>query len=232
MEESMTQQNTVQLEQSWKQKLLPEFDQPYMQDLKAFLLGEKTKGKRVYPKGPDIFNALNHTPFDKVKVVILGQDPYHGPNQAHGLCFSVQKGVPIPPSLRNIYLELKGDVGFVPPQHGCLTDWADRGVLLLNSILTVEAGQPGSHQGKGWETFTDQVIMHLNKEGEHVVFMLWGAYAKKKGAMIDRSRHLVLEAPHPSPFSAHSGFLECNHFTKANAYLTEHKKCPIDCSFS
>jgi len=217
----------IQLVESWKTRLLPEFERPYMQNLKAFLLAEKTQGKIIYPKGPDIFAALNHTPFDQVKVVILGQDPYHGPNQAHGLCFSVQKGVAIPPSLRNIYLELKNDIGFVPPNHGCLQAWADRGVLLLNSVLTVEQSQPASHEGKGWETFTDRIIHLLNEEKEQVVFMLWGNYAKKKGAFIDRNRHLVLESAHPSPFSAHK-FLGCKHFSKANDYLQAHGMQAVD----
>ncbi len=227
----MTDTN-IQLENSWKTRLLPEFSKPYMQNLKVFLQEEKAKGKIIYPKGSNIFAALNHTPFDKVEVVILGQDPYHGPNQAHGLCFSVQKGVAIPPSLKNIYKELHEDVGFIAPNHGCLTEWAGRGVLLLNSVLTVEQNKPGSHQGRGWETFTDRIITLLNQEKNNLVFMLWGAYAKKKGAIVDRSRHLVLEAAHPSPFSVHNGFFGCRHFSKANAYLMQHKENPIDWSLS
>lgn len=224
----MTEKNEVQLEESWKQRLLPEFEKPYMQGLKTFLLEEKAKGKVIFPKGANIFAALNHTPFDKVEVVILGQDPYHGEGQAHGLCFSVQKGVPVPPSLKNIYKELHDDIGFAPPRHGCLIEWADRGVLLLNSVLTVEKNKPGSHQGKGWEVFTDRIIQLLNERSEHLVFMLWGSYAKQKGAIIDRSKHLVLETAHPSPFSAHNGFLGCRHFSKANEYLSIHGLSPIN----
>lgn len=228
----MTEKTEIQLEESWKQRLLSEFEKPYMQELKAFLLEEKANGKVIFPKGPNIFAALNHTPFDKVEVVILGQDPYHGEGQAHGLCFSVQKGVTVPPSLKNIYKELREDIGFTPPNHGCLIEWADRGVLLLNSVLTVEKNKPGSHQGKGWEIFTDRIIQLLNERSEHLVFMLWGSYAKQKGAIIDRSKHLVLEAAHPSPFSAYNGFLGCRHFSKANEYLAAHKKGPIDWSLS
>lgn len=227
----MTEKTDIQLEEGWKKRLLPEFEKPYMQSLKAFLLAEKAKGKVIFPKGANIFSALNHTPFEKVEVVILGQDPYHGEGQAHGLCFSVQKGVAVPPSLKNIYKELQSDVGFVPPQHGCLMEWADRGVLLLNSVLTVEKNTPGSHQGKGWEIFTDRIIELLNLEKNHLVFMLWGAYAKKKGAIIDRSKHLVLEAGHPSPFSARS-FLGCKHFSKANQYLTQNGMTPLNWELS
>lgn len=222
----MSEKTDIQLEESWKQRLYPEFAKAYMQSLKAFLLEEKQKGKTIFPKGPNIFAALNHTPFDKVEVVIIGQDPYHGEGQAHGLCFSVQKGVAIPPSLKNIYQELHDDIGFVPPRHGCLTEWADRGVLLLNSVLTVEKGKPASHQGKGWETFTDRIIEILNTEREHLVFLLWGAYAKRKGAIIDRARHLVLEAGHPSPFSV-TQFFGCRHFSKTNAYLEKNGLKPI-----
>jgi uracil-DNA glycosylase len=216
----------IQLESSWKERLASEFLQPYMHNLKAFLLREKAAGKSIYPKGSNIFNALNSTPFDRVKVVILGQDPYHGPNQAHGLSFSVQKGVPIPPSLKNIYQELTTDIGFIPPNHGCLESWAREGVLLLNSVLTVEKNKPASHQGKGWEQFTDRIVALLNQEREHLVFMLWGAYAKKKGAMLDRNRHLVLEAAHPSPFSV-QGFFGCRHFSHANQYLEANGIAPI-----
>ncbi len=221
----------IQLEASWKKRLAPEFELPYMQNLKAFLLEQKIKGKTIYPKGSNIFGALNHTPFDQVKVVILGQDPYHGPNQAHGLCFSVQKTVAIPPSLKNIYLELKNDVGFNPPKHGYLEAWTAQGVLLLNSVLTVEQNKPASHNGQGWEVFTDRIIALLNQEKEHLVFILWGSYAKKKGTVIDRSKHLVLEAAHPSPFSV-QGFLGCKHFSKANAYLSQNGKSPIDWALS
>ncbi len=219
--------SNIHLEPTWKARLAPEFDLPYMQGLKAFLQAEKACGKVIYPKGSHIFAALNHTPFDRVKVVILGQDPYHGPNQAHGLCFSVQKGVAIPPSLKNIYRELQSDIGFIPPSHGCLTEWADRGVLLLNSVLTVERNKPGSHQAQGWEQFTDRIITLLNAEKENLVFMLWGSYAKKKGAFIERSRHLVLEAAHPSPFSV-QGFLGCKHFSEANVYLQKNNLNKIE----
>lgn len=225
----MTDKGDIQLEEGWKKRLLPEFEKSYMQNLKAFLLSEKAQGKTIYPKGQNIFAALNHTPFDKVEVVIIGQDPYHGPNQAHGLCFSVQKGIPTPPSLKNIYKELQEDIGFVPPNHGCLIEWADRGVLLLNSVLTVEAGQPGSHQGKGWEEFTDRIIQLLNQEKESLVFILWGAYAKKKGAIVNRAKHLVLESAHPSPFSAQN-FLGCKHFSQANRYLEQNGLKPVNWS--
>jgi uracil-DNA glycosylase len=216
----------IQLSESWKVRLKDEFSEPYMQELKKFLLAEKAAGKIIYPKGSDIFNALNSVPFERVKVVILGQDPYHGPNQAHGLCFSVQKGIQTPPSLKNIYKELAVDVGVTPPNHGCLEDWTHEGVLLLNSVLTVEQNKPGSHQGKGWEQFTDRIVSLLNKEREHLVFLLWGSYAKKKGAIVDRHKHLVLEAAHPSPFSV-TGFLGCRHFSQANHYLEAHGLAPI-----
>ena len=225
----MTDKGDIQLEEGWKKRLLPEFEKSYMQNLKAFLLSEKAQVKTIYPKGQNIFAAFNHTPFDKVEVVIIGQDPYHGPNQAHGLCFSVQKGIPTPPSLKNIYKELQEDIGFVPPNHGCLIEWADRGVLLLNSVLTVEAGQPGSHQGKGWEEFTDRIIQLLNQEKESLVFILWGAYAKKKGAIVNRAKHLVLESAHPSPFSAQN-FLGCKHFSQANRYLEQNGLKPVNWS--
>lgn len=220
-------QDNIQMIESWKSRLKDEFNQPYMQQLKNFLRAEKAAGKVIYPKGKDIFNALNSTPFEKVKVVILGQDPYHGPGQAHGLCFSVPKGIPMPPSLKNIYKELQDDVGVTPANHGCLEDWTHEGVLLLNSVLTVEQNKPGSHQGRGWERFTDRVVEHLNHEREHLVFLLWGSYAKKKGAIVDRSKHLVLEAAHPSPFSV-TGFLGCRHFSKANHYLEQQGISPIN----
>lgn len=220
-------QDAIVLNESWKSRLLAEFDKPYMQSLRAFLKAEKAKGKVIYPKGSQIFHALDATPFPHVKVVILGQDPYHGAGQAHGLCFSVQKGVPIPPSLKNIYLELAADVGFIPPAHGCLEAWTNQGVLLLNSVLTVEQYNPASHQGRGWEILTDRIITLLNEEHEHLVFMLWGAYAKRKGAIVERTKHLVLEAAHPSPFSV-QGFLGCRHFSKANAYLEKNGKKPIN----
>lgn len=218
----------VVLEPGWKHALAGEFASPYMADLRAFLLAEKQAGARVYPPGPDIFNALNFTPFDQVKVVILGQDPYHGPEQAHGLCFSVRPGIDVPPSLVNIFKEIRADLGIEPPPHGHLEKWARQGVLLLNAVLTVRAHNAASHAGRGWERFTDAVIERLNREREHLVFMLWGSYAQKKGAIIDRSRHLVLTAPHPSPLSAHRGFFGCRHFSQANAYLASHGMTPVD----
>lgn len=220
--------SAVKLDPSWLDVVGDEFEKPYMAALKTFLLGEKRAGKVIYPPGELWFNALNSTPFDRVRVVILGQDPYHGPGQAHGLCFSVLPGVPAPPSLVNIFKELESDLGVAVPNHGYLQHWADQGVLLLNSVLTVERGRAGSHQGRGWETFTDSCIAHLNRERENLVFLLWGSYALKKGQLIDRRRHLVLEAPHPSPLSAHRGFFGCRHFSKANRYLKEHGQPPID----
>lgn len=201
-----------------------------MKNLRDFLLTRKQHRAVIYPPGPQIFNALNSTPFDQVRVVILGQDPYHGPGQAHGLCFSVQRGIRIPPSLSNIFREIQDDLGLAPPGHGCLQSWAERGVLLLNAVLTVERGQAGSHQGKGWETFTDAIVQLLNDEREHLVFMLWGSYAMKKGVVINRRKHLVLKAPHPSPLSAHRGFLGCRHFSAANEYLQDHQHPAIDWS--
>lgn len=217
-----------ELDTSWLNVVGGEFDRSYMGELKAFLREEKEGGKSIYPPGRQVFNALNSTPFDQVKVVILGQDPYHGPEQAHGLCFSVQPGIAVPPSLRNVYKELAADLGVQPPNHGCLQAWAEQGVLLLNATLTVERGKAGSHQGKGWEQFTDAVIAALNERRSNLVFMLWGNYAQRKGAFTDRQRHLVLEAPHPSPFSAHRGFLGSRHFSKANDYLKAHGREPID----
>lgn len=224
----MPQNDRIQLEPSWKSRLVGEFEKPYMQGLRTFLLREKQLGKKIYPHGENIFAALNATPFDQVKVVILGQDPYHGPGQAHGLCFSVQPGMEIPPSLRNIYAELKSDMGVPPARHGYLMDWAQQGVLLLNATLSVEAGKAASHQGKGWETFTDFIVQLLNQERENLVFVLWGSSAQKKGATIDTGKHLVLKAPHPSPLSAHRGFLGCRHFSKINDYLTKNGKSVID----
>lgn len=220
----------VQLEPSWLAKLAEEFEQPYMQQLRAFLKAEKQQGKRIFPAGSEFFNAFEHTPLDKVKVVILGQDPYHGEGQAHGLCFSVMPGVKPPPSLQNIYKEINAELGLPIPQHGHLTAWADQGVLLLNSVLSVECAQAASHQGKGWETFTDRVIDVINRECEGVVFMLWGSYAQRKGAIIDTARHCVLKAPHPSPLSAYRGFFGCGHFQAANDYLLSRGKLPIDWS--
>ncbi|MBS0229947.1 MAG: uracil-DNA glycosylase [Proteobacteria bacterium] len=218
----------LQLEPSWKARVGDWFARADMQQLAAFLRQRKAAGATLYPAGRDIFAAFAATPFDAVKVVILGQDPYHGPGQAHGLCFSVPPGVPVPPSLLNIYKELEASTGFVRPDHGCLLPWARQGVLLLNSVLTVEDGKPGSHQGKGWEGFTDHVVDVLNREREGLVFLLWGSYAQKKGAVIDPRRHRVLKAPHPSPLSAHRGFLGCGHFSAANHYLTRNGQPGID----
>lgn len=218
----------IRIHASWLPYLAADFEQPYMQQLREFLLQQKQMAKVVYPAGDRIFAAFDHTPFDQVKVVILGQDPYHGPGQAHGLCFSVPEGIKTPPSLVNIYKELQTDVGIQMPMHGNLEKWADQGVLLLNSVLTVEQGQAASHQGKGWETFTDQVIKQVNEQRTGVVFMLWGSYAQRKGQMIDRQRHLVLQAPHPSPLSAHRGFLGCRHFSQANNYLLANGQSAID----
>lgn len=221
-------QRPVQLEPSWLELLGAEFDKPYMQTLRSFLVEQRKSGVDVYPPGSQIFSALNTTPVDRVRVVILGQDPYHGPNQAHGLCFSVQPGVRIPPSLQNIYRELQDDLGVQMPDHGCLTHWAEQGVLLLNAVLTVEAGKANSHQNRGWEQFTDQVVKLLNDRCENLVFMLWGSYAQRKGAVIDRQRHLVLQAPHPSPLSAYRGFFGCRHFSRTNQYLQQHGFQPIE----
>jgi uracil-DNA glycosylase len=217
----------IRLESSWKARLINEFQKPYMQDLRTFLRSELQAGKTVFPRGQHYFQALNATPFESVKVVILGQDPYHGPGQAHGLSFSVPPGIPIPPSLVNIYKELMGDLGFRPVRHGYLQSWADQGVLLLNTVLTVEQGKPASHQKKGWEQFTDRIIQELNEGRERLVFMLWGSHAQNKGRSIHRDRHLVLESPHPSPLSAHRGFLGCRHFSQANSYLMSHGIDPV-----
>ena len=224
----MADKAKIQLEKSWLEVLGGEFDQPYMQQLRSWLQERREQGGVIYPPGSQWFSAFDHTPFDRVKVVILGQDPYHGPGQAHGLCFSVLPGVRVPPSLVNIYKELASDLRVPTPDHGCLLPWADQGVLLLNATLTVEQGNAGAHQGKGWEQFTDAAIRALNERREGLVFMLWGSYAQKKGAFIDRSRHLVLQAPHPSPLSAHRGFLGCGHFSKANDYLHGRGMTPID----
>ena len=223
-------QQRVQLEPGWKKALSSEFEKDYMQQLRAFLLNEKEARKEIYPPGGKIFSAFEHTPFDHVNVVILGQDPYHGPGQAHGLSFSVPDGVKPPPSLVNIFKEIERDLGLVRPNRGNLESWADQGVLLLNATLTVEKAQAGSHQKKGWERFTDAVIDRINQQRENVVFMLWGSYAQKKGEIIDRTRHLVLTAPHPSPLSAHRGFLGCGHFSQANEYLRSKGKPVIDWS--
>lgn len=216
------------LEPSWKNHLEVEFSKPYMQSLREFLTREKKVQKVIYPKGSEFFAALNTTPFEKVKVVIIGQDPYHGPNQAHGLCFSVRPGVAVPPSLVNIYKELESDLGIKPPKHGCLTSWAKQGVLLLNATLSVEAGKAGSHQNKGWESFTDRIIDVLNRDRENLVFILWGSYAQKKGAFIDGKKHLIIKSVHPSPLSAHRGFFGSKPFSQVNDYLKAHGISPID----
>ncbi len=217
----------VKIEESWREVLQPQFDSVYFEMLTTFVR-KAYQASTVYPPGSKIFEAFNRTPFDKVKVVILGQDPYHGPNQAHGLCFSVQDGIQPPPSLINIYKELQKEYGVaVNMTNGNLTRWADQGVLLLNATLTVEAGKAGSHQGKGWETFTDAAIKALSDRREGLVFMLWGSYAQRKGLVIDRSRHLVLETAHPSPLSAYRGFFGCNHFRQADAYLESHGIEPV-----
>ena len=218
----------VKIEESWREVLQPQFDSVYFEMLTAFVR-KAYQASTVYPPGSKIFEAFNRTPFDKVKVVILGQDPYHGPNQAHGLCFSVQDGIQPPPSLINIYKELQKEYGVaVNMTNGNLTRWADQGVLLLNATLTVEAGKAGSHPGKGWETFTDAAIKALSDRREGLVFMLWGSYAQQKGRVIDRSKHLVLESSHPSPLSVYRGFDGCGHFKKANQYLQSHGQEPID----
>lgn len=217
-------------ELTWKTVLKGERDTPYFRGIMEFLEREWQTGKIIYPKKSDIFNALNHTPFEAVKVVIIGQDPYHGPNQAHGLCFSVKPGVPPPPSLLNIFQEISNDLGIAKPPHGCLEKWAAQGVLLLNAVLTVEAGKPQSHANIGWETFTDHIISELNRRKQGLVFLLWGSHAQKKGEVIDRSKHTVLTAPHPSPLSAHRGFFGCRHFSKANAVLRRQQQSEIDWS--
>ena len=222
----------VRLHPSWKARLAEPLSSPQMQVLRAFLLQQREKGVRMYPPASQIFAALDTTPFEDVKVVILGQDPYHGPGQAHGLSFSVPPGVPVPPSLANIFAEIKRDLGHEPPDHGCLQAWAERGVLLLNAVLTVEAGRAGAHQGKGWEGFTDAVIHCLSSEREGLVFMLWGSYAQAKGRIIDRNRHAILKAPHPSPLSAYRGFIGCGHFSAANRYLQGAGGTPIDWSLT
>ena len=226
----MPELRTVQLELGWLDQLAGEFEQPYMQSLRRFLVEEKSKGKVIFPAGAEYFNALNSTPFEEVKVVILGQDPYHGPGQAHGLCFSVRHGVPLPPSLVNIYKELQADLdlGSSDFKHGCLEVWAAQGVLLLNSVLTVERHQAASHQGKGWEKFTDRVIECLSARDKSCVFLLWGSYAQKKGAAIDPGKHKILRAPHPSPLSAHRGFFGCRHFSQCNEILESMGETPID----
>ena len=223
----MTQER-VKLDASWRARVGDYLERPDMQRLAEFLRSELHAGKTIYPPPRRIFAALDATPFDQVKVVILGQDPYHGPGQAHGLCFSVMPGVAVPPSLENIFAELKRDLGIARPGHGCLLPWARQGVLLLNAVLTVERGLAGSHHGKGWEGFTDAVIEHLNREREGLVFLLWGNPAQSKGRLIDAQRHRVLKAPHPSPLSAHRGFLGCGHFSKTNQWIRERGQAEID----
>ncbi len=222
--------DAIKLHDSWKEPLLPEFQSPYMQMLKQFLLKEKAAGKTIYPAGSEYFRALDLTPLDKVRVVILGQDPYHGPGQAHGLCFSVRSGVRPPPSLLNIYKELQDDVGIARPNHGFLEHWAKQGVLLLNSVLTVRAGEAASHQGRGWEKFTDAVIRRVAARDIPTVFLLWGSYAQKKAGFVDETKHKVLRAVHPSPLSAHRGFMGCKHFSQTNAFLESQGQAPIDWS--
>lgn len=219
----------IVMEPSWLKVLEPEFEKPYMQDLRNFLK-EDSKEFTIYPPFKNTFNAFWKTPFDKVRVVIIGQDPYHGPNQAHGLCFSVQKGVPFPPSLRNIFKELNMSLNIPVPSHGCLESWADQGVFLLNTVLSVREGQAHSHAGKGWEDFTDKVIEELNEKKEGIVFLLWGSPAKKKAAKVDRSKHHVLESVHPSPLSAHRGFLGCDHFKSCNEILEKLSHKAVDWS--
>jgi uracil-DNA glycosylase len=229
----------VILEASWKARLRAEFEAPYMRNLSAFLRTERAAGKRIFPAGREIFAALDLTPFTDVRVVLIGQDPYHGPGQAHGLCFSVRPGVPQPPSLQNIFREINSDMSDasvpggrpgmnIAPERGCLAPWASQGVLLLNAVLTVEQGRAGSHQGRGWETFTDRIVERLNAERDGLVFLLWGGYAQRKGSIVDRRRHCVLTAPHPSPLSAHRGYLGCRHFSQTNRWLTARGQAPID----
>lgn len=228
--EMKDQKSELKLNPSWKKKLQSEFDQDYMKKLQTFLASEHKSSKTIYPKNEEYFAALNHTDFDKVKVVIVGQDPYHGPGQAHGLSFSVREGVRFPPSLLNIFKELKGDLGLDMPTSGSLEKWAKQGVLLLNAVLTVEDGKAASHQGQGWERFTDKIIHVLNEEREGVVFILWGAYAQKKAAFVDRNKHFVIESVHPSPLSAHRGFFGTKPFSKANTYLKSKGLAEIDWS--
>jgi uracil-DNA glycosylase len=221
-------ESRVRLAPSWAARVGAYLERPDMRALGEFLRAEKAAGKRLYPPGPQIFAALEATPFEQVKVVILGQVPYHGAGQAHGLCFSVPPGVEVPPSLLNIFKELERDLGLPRPDHGCLLPWARQGVLLLNAVLSVEAGRAGAHQGKGWEGFTDHIVETLSREREGLVFMLWGSYAQAKGRIIDRQRHCILRAPHPSPLSAHRGFLGCGHFSAANRWLQGRGLAPID----
>jgi uracil-DNA glycosylase len=224
----MAMAETVKLHESWREPLAGEFASPHMAALKAFLTAEKAAGKPIFPKGSEWFRALDLTPLDQVRVVILGQDPYHGPGQAHGLAFSVRPGVRVPPSLVNIYKELQADLGIPPARHGFLEHWARQGVLLLNTSLTVEQGQAASHQGRGWERFTDAVIRLVAEREQPCAFLLWGSHAQKKAAFVDATRHLVLKAPHPSPLSAHNGFFGCRHFSRTNQWLAQQGSAPID----
>ena len=224
----MSDQREIRLHPQWQKRLGGEFNKAYMRSLREFLVQRKQQGAIIYPRGSQWFAALNNTPFDQVRVVILGQDPYHGPGQAHGLCFSVMPDIKVPPSLVNIYKEMKTDLSIDQPKHGCLISWAQQGVLLLNATLTVEQGNAGAHQGKGWEQFTDQVIRTVNDHLESVVFILWGSFAQKKASMIDSSKHLILKSVHPSPLSAHRGFWGCGHFSTANNYLQQRGLQPID----
>ena len=217
----------VKIEKSWQEVLQPEFDKPYFENLVGFVKQEYAS-RTIFPPAGQIFNAFNTCPFNNVKVVILGQDPYHGPGQAHGLCFSVNDGIPFPPSLQNIFKEISSDLGLQIPSSGNLTRWAEQGVLLLNATLTVRASQAGSHQGKGWEEFTDSVIKIISEKVENVVFILWGSYAIKKKALINTSKHCILTAPHPSPLSSYRGFFGCKHFSQTNTYLTSKGKTPIE----
>ena len=223
---------TIRLHDSWLAPLRDQFASPYMAELRAFLMAEKAAGRRIFPKGSEWFRAFDLTPLGRVRVVILGQDPYHGPGQAHGLCFSVRPGTQIPPSLVNIYKEMEADLGIPRARHGFLEHWANQGVLLLNSVLTVQMGQAASHRERGWERFTDAAIAAVNQQADPVAFLLWGSYAQKKAALVDSidkgGRHLVLKAPHPSPLSAHNGFFGCRHFSKANAFLESRGLAPID----
>lgn len=221
---------TPALPADWLGRLGGEFEKDYMVRLRAFLSGELARGRSLHPHGREIFAAFGLTPLASVRVVILGQDPYHGPGQAHGLSFSVRRGVPVPPSLANIHRELRDDLGHPPPPHGNLEGWARQGVLLLNAVLTVERGRAASHRDRGWETFTDRVVDVLDREGQNLVFLLWGSHAQRKGAGIDAKRHLVLRAPHPSPLSAHRGFLGCRHFSRANRHLESVGKGQVDWS--
>lgn len=224
----ISEQKAGQLHPSWQALIGQEFDKPYMHVLRDFLKQEKAAGKNIFPPGPLIFNAFNHTPFDQVRVVIIGQDPYHGPSQAHGLSFSVPDGIALPPSLMNIFKEIESDLNIKMSRRGDLSPWAKQGVLLLNATLTVAQAQAGSHQKRGWETFTDAAITALNTHRENLVFVLWGSYAQKKGASIDANKHLVLKSVHPSPLSAHRGFFGQHQFSKINHYLTEHGQTPIN----